>query len=199
MNAQRTKNGKVAVVLVAVVAAMGGLSFAAVPLYQLFCQVTGYGGTPNLDVAEAPVQISDRVITVQFDANTNAELPWNFKPSQRQVTVRLGERKLAFYTAENLSGQTVTGTATFNVTPYKVGPYFSKIDCFCFTEQTLAPGQEVAMPVEFFVDPEIFNDPNTREVTTITLSYTFFRSGTDGDGAEQDKSATLDKANPGES
>lgn len=199
MNAQRTKNGKVAVVLVAVVAAMGGLSFAAVPLYQLFCQVTGYGGTPNLDVAEAPVQISDRVITVQFDANTNAELPWNFKPSQRQVTVRLGERKLAFYTAENLSGQTVTGTATFNVTPYKVGPYFSKIDCFCFTEQTLAPGQEVAMPVEFFVDPEIFNDPNTREVTTITLSYTFFRSRTDGDGAEQDKSATLDKANPGES
>jgi len=197
MNARQTQNGRVALALVTVVAAMVGLSFAAVPLYRIFCEVTGYVGTPNLDVAEVPTQVSDRVITVQFDANTNGGLQWKFKPSQRQVTVKLGEPNLAFYTAENLSEKTVTGTATFNVTPYKVGQYFSKIDCFCFTEQTLAPGQEVPMPVEFFVDPEIFNDPNTREVKTITLSYTFFRSGTGTKDAGDDKSAALTKIDTG--
>jgi cytochrome c oxidase assembly protein subunit 11 len=175
MMAQRGKNnGRVALILFSVVAGMIGLSFASVPLYRLFCQITGYGGTPLISETASETRVSERTITVRFDSNINPDLPWRFKPVQKEMTVRLGEQALAFYEAENLSDVKMTGRATYNVTPYKVGSYFNKIACFCFDEQTLMPGQVVSMPVQFFVDPEIFDDPGTEEVKTITLSYTFF-------------------------
>ncbi len=170
----RKKNRLTAMVLFTVAGSMVGLAFAAVPLYKLFCQVTGFGGTPRI-AAQAPAAApTDRTITVRFDANVNPALPWRFEPKKTQVTVRAGEPTVAYYRATNWSDAPVTGTATFNVTPFKAGEYFSKIDCFCFTEQRLEAGEEVAMGVEFFVDPEIFNDPNTQDVTAITLSYTFY-------------------------
>jgi cytochrome c oxidase assembly protein subunit 11 len=172
------KNLRVVVMLLGVVAVMVGLVSASVPLYRLFCQVTGYGGTTQRAEA-APDVVSDRVMTVRFNADVNGGLPWSFYPEQREVTLPIGETALAFYRAENRSGEAVTGTATFNVTPLKAGQYFNKIECFCFTEQTLQPGQSVDMPVSFFVDPAIIDDPNLDEVHTITLSYTFFRSADD--------------------
>jgi cytochrome c oxidase assembly protein subunit 11 len=138
--------------------------------------VTGYGGTPNTEAVAAPADVSDTVVTVNFDANVNSELPWDFKPVQRKVRIRLGEELLAHYTAANLSDNPVTGTATFSVAPYNAAPYFSKIECFCFTEQTLSPGQQVDMPVLFYVDPAMLDDPNAKDVRLITLSYTFYRS-----------------------
>jgi len=173
----RPNNRLIAGVLVSVVAGMVGLSFASVPLYRLFCQVTGYGGTTGR-TAQAPAAAQGRIITVRFDANVQADLPWDFKPAQREMKVRVGDTAEASYEARNVSGTPITGTSTYNVTPYKAGPYFSKVDCFCFTEQRLAPGQVASMGVSFFVDPEIFDDPNTREIKTITLSYTFFRAKT---------------------
>ncbi len=171
----RRKNASTAVVLFSIAGGMVGLSFAAVPLYQLFCQITGFGGTPRI-AAAAPSTASAKTITVRFDANVNPALPWAFAPERAQVQVRAGVSTQINYKALNLSNRPATGTATFNVTPYKAGKYFSKIDCFCFTEQRLKAGQEALMGVQFFVDPEIFNDPNTRDVKTITLSYTFFRA-----------------------
>jgi cytochrome c oxidase assembly protein subunit 11 len=166
------RNRIVMVTLFAVAAAMVGGSYAAVPLYRIFCQVTGFGGTTN--VAEKPSErISDRVITVRFDATVN-DLPWAFQPVQRSIRTHVGQNTLAFYRAENTGSVPVTGTATFNVTPLKAGQYFSKIECFCFTEQHLAAGQSVEMPVSFFVDPAIEDDRNLDDVTTITLSYTFY-------------------------
>jgi cytochrome c oxidase assembly protein subunit 11 len=182
---KRKKNRLTAVVLFTVAGSMVGLAFASVPLYRLFCQVTGFGGTPKI-TAQAPAESSEKTITVRFDANVNPALAWRFRPDKTQVTVRAGEPTLAYYRATNLSDAPLTGTATFNVTPFKAGEYFSKIDCFCFTEQRLAAGEEVAMGVQFFVDPEIFNDPNTQDVTTITLSYTFFPAA-GGDGNEGEK------------
>ena len=157
---------------------MVGLAYASVPLYRLFCQVTGYGGTTQVatEAPESETPVSDRVITVRFNADTAKDLPWRFRPAQRQVTVRIGETALAFYRATNTGGRRLTGTATFNVTPQKAGIYFSKIECFCFTKQTLAPGQEAEMPVSFFIDPDILDDRNLDEVRTITLSYTFFKA-----------------------
>lgn len=156
----------------------------SVPLYRWFCQVTGYGGTTQ--IAEiVPDETLDRIVTIQFNGDVNSRLPWRFAPVQREVEVRLGEQRLAFYSAENVSDEPIVGTATFNVTPAKAGQYFVKIDCFCFTEQTLDPGQRVEMPVSFFVDPALADDPNLSDVTTITLSYTFFRQVDDrarGDG-----------------
>ncbi len=157
------------------VAGMVGLAFASVPLYRIFCQVTGFGGTPRIAAAKS-VRIGERVITVRFDSNLASGMPWRFQPVKRQIDLRVGEQKLAFYRARNDSGETITGTATFNVTPAKAGYYFNKVDCFCFTEQTLAPGQEVDMPVSFFIDPDIVKDRNLDEVSQITLSYTFFRA-----------------------
>jgi cytochrome c oxidase assembly protein subunit 11 len=155
---------------------MAGLAFASVPLYQLFCKVTGYGGTTR--VAASPVKTGKaaqgRIITVRFDANVNSALPWQFKPNQLEVKVRVGEEVLALYTAKNIGTEAVVGNATFNVTPFKAGPYFNKVDCFCFSEQLLNPGEEVPMPVSFFVDPEIFDNPTTKDVKTITLSYSFY-------------------------
>ncbi len=178
----RRRNGLIAGALFVVAGGMVGMAFAAVPLYQLFCQVTGFGGTPRTGVLDTPVAATDQTITVRFDANVNSTLPWKFRPAQNEMTVRLGETVLAHFVARNVSAEPIVGTATFNVTPFKAGPYFSKVECFCFTEQNLAPGQEVAMPVSFYVDPEIYADPGTRDVHTITLSYTFFRAVRDGRG-----------------
>lgn len=167
------RHALVALACVAVVGAMGGLTAASVPLYELFCRVTGYGGTPQR-VAEAGARRDATEVTVYFNADKAADLPWRFQPVQRQMVVRLGEENLAFFRAANTSAQPVVGTATFNVTPFKVGPYFSKIQCFCFDQQTLAAGETVDMPVSFYVDPAILDDPSTRDVRQITLSYTFF-------------------------
>jgi cytochrome c oxidase assembly protein subunit 11 len=162
-----------ALVLVGVIAGMLGLTAAAVPLYRLFCQVTGYGGTTQR-AEQAPGQAGERTIEVRFNADTAHNLPWSFAPAARAVEVRIGEQTLAFYRAQNHGNDPIAGTATFNVTPAKAGVYFSKIDCFCFTEQVLEPGQTADLPVSFFVDPAILDDPATRDLRSITLSYTFF-------------------------
>jgi cytochrome c oxidase assembly protein subunit 11 len=156
-----------------VIVAMTGLTAASVPLYDLFCRVTGYGGTPR--VAErAPEAATTRMVTVRFNADTDPDLPWGFRPMQRSVTVPVGEQTLAFYEAVNRSEEAIVGRAVFNVTPFKVGPHFAKVHCFCFEEQTLQPGERVEMPVSFFVDPALLADADAAEVAQITLSYTFF-------------------------
>ena len=149
-------------------------AYAAVPLYDLFCRVTGFGGTPQVAEA-APGATGNRTITVRFDASLNRAMPWKFEAPEQAVTLPVGETGLAFYRAENLAAHDVVGTATYNVAPDKAGYYFSKIDCFCFTEQVLRPGEAVDMPVSFFIDPEILEDPEMDDVKTITLSYTFFQ------------------------
>lgn len=169
-----TRNGRTATVLALVAVGMVGMSFAAVPLYRLFCQVTGYGGTTQ--VAEVlPDEIFDRVIKIRFNADKETDLPWYFRPAQREVSLRVGESGIAFYRAQNLGDERITGTAVYNVTPLKVGPYFAKIDCFCFTEQVLEPGAEADLPVTFFIDPAIMDDADMDDVKVITLSYTFYR------------------------
>ena len=170
------RNQTVAIVVGAVVAGMVGLSYAAVPLYQLFCQVTGYAGTTQVAKTSSDIPVLERRITVTFDANVAPDLAWTFKPVQKNLTVQVGKETLAFYEARNDTAEVITGTATFNVTPYKIGQYFAKVDCFCFTEQTLQPGQVVSMPVSFFVDPQIAKDKNAHDIHDIILSYTFFRS-----------------------
>ncbi len=169
---------------------MVGLSFAAVPLYRLFCQATGFGGTPIVGGPAAPGATpgaTGRTVTVRFNADTNPGLPWRFTASQVQLTVGLGEDQLAFYDARNRADQPTTGVSTYNVTPEKAGQYFHKTACFCFDEQTLAPGQEMQFPLSFWIDPAIATDPDTRDVKVITLSYTFFRSL--GDAARSGKLA----------
>jgi cytochrome c oxidase assembly protein subunit 11 len=161
--------------LAGLVAAMVGLSFAAVPLYRIFCQATGYNGTPQRADKGAD-QVLDRTITVRFDGNVDPALPWRFAPEQRTMEVKIGETALAFFKATNETKGPVTGTAVFNVTPEQVGLYFTKIQCFCFTEQTLAAGASADMPVTFFVDPKIVEDEDTKNITEITLSYTFYRT-----------------------
>jgi cytochrome c oxidase assembly protein subunit 11 len=170
-----TRNRRTGLLLVSVVAAMFGLVAASVPLYRMFCEATGYGGTTRTASAESE-RTAERVITVRFDGHVNQGLPWRFAPRQRDVAVRLGENTLAFYEATNLAGRDTVGQATFNVLPEKAGPYFYKIQCFCFTEQALKAGQSVEMPVSFYVDPKLAEDPNLADVDTITLSYTFFRA-----------------------
>lgn len=169
----RRRNLRVAVSMASLAVGMVGLSYAAVPLYQLFCQVTGYGGTTQR-AERAPDTVLDRTITVRFDANVGRGMGWSFRPVQRQQVLKIGESSLAFYEAKNLTQRTLTGTATFNVSPQAAGSYFSKIECFCFTEQTLEPGERADMPVTFFIDPDIVNDPEARNIQVITLSYTFF-------------------------
>jgi cytochrome c oxidase assembly protein subunit 11 len=161
--------------LAGVAAVMGSLSFAAVPFYDWFCRVTGFAGTPSV-AAAGPDTVLDRTVTVRFDATTDPALRWHFSPVVRQMDVRVGETVLAFYEAHNPTDRVIAGTATFNVTPDAAGGYFSKIACFCFTEQVLQPGETVQMPVTFFVDPAIADDPEGRFVRTITLSYTFFET-----------------------
>ncbi len=170
-----TRQGRTAFMLVGVVVTMASLSFAAVPFYNWFCRVTGFGGTPSVATA-APEVVSDRVVTVRFDASRDAGLPWSFRPVQREMQVRYGETGIAYYEARNLSDRPVAGTAVYNVTPGAAGGYFSKIACFCFTQQVLQPGEVVRMPVTFFVDPAMLDDPEGRYVHTITLSYTFYET-----------------------
>jgi len=172
MSATISRNNRTALMAAAFGLAMLALAFASVPLYRLFCQVTGYGGTTQ--VAEAAPGAVAGEIGVRFDANTNSGLPWKFEPVQPVVRVAPGGRTQVFYRASNLVARPTTGRAVFNVSPASAGQYFSKIECFCFVEQTLAPGQKVDMPVIFFVDPEIRNDPDTRGIDEITLSYTFY-------------------------
>jgi cytochrome c oxidase assembly protein subunit 11 len=179
MARQRRRNAATAGLLLTVVAAMLGLTAASVPLYQLFCQVTGFGGTTQRASAAPSREVANRLITVRFDANTAPELGWEFQPVQSSVTVHPGEEKVVAYRARNLTGTPLTGTATFNVTPAKTGIYFDKLQCFCFTRQHLEPGESAELSVKFFVDPDIVGDPNTRDVDTITLSYTMFRAKPD--------------------
>ncbi len=157
--------------------AMLGLGFASVPLYRLFCQVTGFGGTTmrvsEAEAAAVPVS-STRTISVRFDSNVSRDLPWTFRPERNRETLSVGARDMMIFIAKNESSRPVTGTATFNVTPSQAGPYFSKVQCFCFTEQRLEPGEQIRMPVVYFVDPRILDDPDARDVQEITLSYTFY-------------------------
>jgi cytochrome c oxidase assembly protein subunit 11 len=155
------------------VAFMVGMSYAAVPFYTWFCKSTGFGGIPQIVVA-APGEVSDRRITVRFDANLGAGLPWRFEPERNAIEVRLGEVVTIYYTVTNLSAQETAGQAVYNVTPTTVGAYFDKINCFCFTEQRLAGGEKREMAVVFYVDPELAKDPEDDDLNTITLSYTFY-------------------------
>jgi cytochrome c oxidase assembly protein subunit 11 len=186
MSERRPERAKAltAMVLASVILGMVGLTAAAVPLYRLFCQVTGYGGTTQRAEA-APERQLDQTITVRFNADVARDLPWSFAPVERAVEVRLGEQHLAFYRAHNGGNRAIVGSATFNVTPFKAGAYFSKIACFCFEEQTLQAGETVDMPVSFYVDPAILDDPDTRDVRAITLSYTFFAVGDGTAGASE--------------
>ena len=180
------KNGRVAALAALLVAAMVGLAFASVPLYRIFCQVTGLGGTTmraDEQVAAMVKPVPGKSVSIRFDANTSRDLLWEFKPTETQRTVPIGGRNMTAYTAKNTSRRPLTGTATFNVTPVQAGQYFSKIQCFCFTEQTLQPGQEVQMPVVFYVDPRILDDPAARDITEITLSYTFYPVEQPGSGS----------------
>jgi cytochrome c oxidase assembly protein subunit 11 len=154
---------------------MVGLSFAAIPLYRMFCAATGYGGTPNITQAASPGE-TNATIVVRFNADTNPNLPWHFQAEQQSVRLKLGEERVAFYSARNEAATPVTGVAVYNVTPEVVGKYFHKTACFCFNEQTLAPNQSMQFPLSFWVDPAIATDPNTSDIRTITLSYTFFRT-----------------------
>jgi cytochrome c oxidase assembly protein subunit 11 len=161
---------------------MLGVSFAAVPLYDLFCRVTGFGGTVQVGQA-APGATTERTITVRFNGTAHPNLPWRFEPGQQAVTLRLGEEGMGFYTARNLAERPVEGISTYNVTPEVVGRYVHKVACFCFEAQILEPGQQVEMPLAFWVDPRIAEDPNTRDIRTITINYTFFRTLADAERA----------------
>ena len=189
MSAPRRANGRVAAGLAGLTVVMVGLSFASVPLYRWICQVTGFGGT-TMRADKAPGAVGQRMVTVRFNADVGGNgLPWRFEPVERQVTLHVGEERLAFYRATNTGSVPVVGTATYNVTPHKAAAYFNKIACFCFVEQELAPGESMDMPVSFFVDPAFADDPKLRDVTTITLSYTFFRADDRPAGESPRKSA----------
>ena len=185
---RQRRGQRIALACVAAVAGMVALSFASVPLYDLFCRVTGYGGTTQT-AAAVTGEVLERQITVRFNASVARGMPWSFHPQQRALKVKVGEERLAFYTAYNPTDRRTGGTATFNVSPAKAGQYFNKIACFCFSEQVLGPGQSVQMPVSFFIDPAIATDPALDEVTEITLSYTFFE-----DEVPPPDTAALDKA-----
>ncbi|MGJ8621636.1 MAG: cytochrome c oxidase assembly protein [Yoonia sp.] len=159
---------------VSVVVLMGGLAWASVPFYDWFCRVTGFGGVTNVAEAGSDV-ILDETIKVRFDASLERDMPWTFKPEVREMEIRIGETGLAFYEAHNPLDVPVAGQASYNVTPYEAGAFFDKIECFCFTEQVLMPGETVMMPVSFFVDPAIVDDREGQYVHTITLSYTFYQ------------------------
>jgi len=174
----KDKNARLAWTMVAIVGGMLGLAYAAVPLYEIFCKATGFAGTPVV-APEGERPVLERTVTVRFDSNVDPNLPWRFQPLEREVKAKLGEEKLVFFRATNVSQRPIVGTATYNVTPEPAGPWFNKIQCFCFTEQLLKPGQSVDMPVIFFVDPAMNQDRRYDNVRTITLSYTFFEAKTE--------------------
>lgn len=177
MTTKNRRNLNVVMILVGVFAFMVGLTFAAVPLYRIFCERTGYDGTPiRADGQQGPSQVLDRVVTVTFTGDVNQTMPWAFYPKQNKIEAKVGQTYLAFYEAKNLSNVPITGTATFNVSPEPWGPYFVKIQCFCFTEQTLQPGESVEMPVTFYLDPVMDEDKELKRMSDVTLSYTFFKA-----------------------
>ncbi len=169
------RNKRVGLIAIAAAIAMLGLGYASVPLYRMFCQATGFGGTTQRsETGVAPGEVVGKIINVRFDANVSPSLPWTFAPEKTIERTAIGARKMAFFTATNLSDHAITGTAAFNVTPELAGAYFTKIQCFCFTSQTLKPGETVRMPVIYYVDPAILKDKEARQFNEITLSYTFF-------------------------
>jgi cytochrome c oxidase assembly protein subunit 11 len=180
--ALRRRNRRTALGVGAFVCGMVGLAFASVPLYDMFCRATGYNGTVQVGGPAAP-GAGAQVMTIRFNANTHPGLPWRFAPGQGPMQLRVGEEGMAFYQASNNAAVPVTGVATYNVTPEVVGKYFHKTACFCFEQQTLEPGQQVDMPIAFWVDPKLAEDPATRDIRTITINYTFFRSLDDADRA----------------
>jgi cytochrome c oxidase assembly protein subunit 11 len=186
-------NRLLAMVLLAFFAGMVGMAYASVPLYRVFCQVTGYGGT-----TQRATQYSDRVldqkITVRFDANV-AGVPWEFEPEQRQVTMPIGETVQVAFRARNETNRTTSGRASFNVTPQAAGAYFMKVECFCFTDNTLKPGEQIDMPVVFYVDPDIVDAPETKNIHTLTLSYTFYPTETERPVAQAEDSQEKNKPN----
>ncbi len=169
----RRRDLTIAVVCVAIVAGMVGLSYAAVPLYRLYCQATGYQGTTQR-AAKPSETVLDRTLTVRFDANVSPDLPWRFEPLQKKLDIKIGENTLALYRATNTSDKAITGTAVFNVAPEAAGSHFNKVQCFCFTEQRLEAGQTVDMAVSFYVDPGWVEDEDTKDFSELTLSYTFY-------------------------
>ena len=171
---EEARNKRTLMSLLGVVALMGGAAWASVPLYDWFCRVTGFGGA-TLRSESVSGESLDRTMIVRFDASRARDMPWNFRPVEREIELRIGESALAFYEAHNPTRSPVAGAASFNVYPFSAGGYFVKIDCFCFEEQVLQPGERVQMPVSFYIDPEIVDDPETRSIGSITLSYTFHR------------------------
>jgi len=171
----KARNRRVGFIMALVALGMLGLGYAAVPLYRVFCQVTGYGGTPKrVDELQAQgIKAIDREMSIRFDANIDRDMPWSFTPEQVTQTIPIGSRSMAFFEAENKSDQVITGTASFNVMPEAAAAYFNKIQCFCFTEQTLQPHEKVRMPVIYYVDPKILEDQDSKDTEQITLSYTF--------------------------
>jgi cytochrome c oxidase assembly protein subunit 11 len=180
------KNKRLAFTAAGLVAGMLGLSYASVPLYSLFCKVTGFGGTTQVATA-GPEAATSHEMSIRFDANIASNLAWRFHPAETTRKVKVGDVTMVHYVARNTSDKPTTGSAVFNVTPPEAGIYFNKIECFCFTKQTLQPGQNVELPVQFFVDPAILEDPDTRAISEITLSYTFYPATPDAPG----KQATL--------
>lgn len=170
----RKKNTQLGFAIFSVAIGMIAFAYAFVPLYNIFCKITGYGGTTQRAI-EVSSSVGTKKLKVRFDANIDSELPWEFKPLQKEVEVVAGENALVFYYAKNNSDKSIIGTSVYNVTPFKAGVYFNKIQCFCFQEQLLAPGQEMMMPVSFFIDPEIEKDENAKHIDRITLSYKFYR------------------------
>ncbi|MEM9781995.1 MAG: cytochrome c oxidase assembly protein [Pseudomonadota bacterium] len=184
----RPNLSKQAIPLVGIAFGMLGMAYAAVPLYDWFCRVTGFGGTTQTAEAGAMPEVLDQTIKVRFDGSLSRDMPWQFAPVDYEHEIRIGETGLAFYTAHNPTDRPVKGHASYNVAPFSAGAYFVKIDCFCFVEQVLQPGETVQMPVTYYVDPEILDDPETERVHTITLSYTFYEDET----PEDDRRAAVD-------
>ena len=172
----KKNNLKITFSLIFLVSFMFFLTFAAVPLYKLFCQVTGYGGTPKIVDIKDQIDISQKKIKIEFNSDVNKKLNWSFKPEQRSMESKIGDSILAFYKAKNNGNKSITGVATYNVLPFEAAQYFNKVDCYCFENQTLEPGEEVLLPINFYIDPKILNDPSVKHLNSIVLSYTFFQS-----------------------
>ena len=189
------RNARIVTRLVALVVFMGAMAWAAVPLYDWFCRVTGFGGQTQVAEGYGPREVLDRTIKIRFDANTQRGMPWDFRPEVVQVELKIGETGLAFYEAHNPTDRPVAGTASYNVAPFSAGGYFTKIDCFCFEMQVLQPGETVKMPVTFYVDPEMVEDQEAKHVQTITLSYTFHETDLPEEAAPE-QAAALDDGRP---
>jgi cytochrome c oxidase assembly protein subunit 11 len=182
------RNRRVGMYGALLVAGMVGMGYASVPLYRLFCQVTGFEGTVSKNVGgAAPGEVVGKIVNVRFDANVSPKLPWSFAPEKRIQRTAIGARQMAFFNATNDSDHEITGSATFNVTPFQAGGYFTKIQCFCFTKQTLKPHETVRMPVVYYIDPKFLDDPDANDISEITLSYTFYPVPTDQSDAKADK------------